>query len=46
MVQDVNATVLQPDEYLSDNVFVYDAKEHELMIVDDYIKENDEFVIE
>ena len=46
MVQEVNATVLQPDEYLSDNVFVYDAKEHELMIVDDYIKENDDLVIE
>ena len=48
MVQEVNATALQPDEYLSDNVFVYDAREHELMIVDDYIrgKENNELVIE
>lgn len=30
MVQEVNATQVEPDEVLSDHVYEYDAKEHEL----------------
>ena len=30
MVQEVNATQVAPDEVLSDHVYEYDAKEHEL----------------
>lgn len=40
MVMDVNANVLPPIEFLSNNVFVYDTKEHELMISDDYVRED------
>ena len=34
MVQDVNATQVAPEERLSDHVYAYDAKEHELFRAD------------
>ena len=34
MVQDVNATQVSPEERLSDHVYAYDAKEHELFRAD------------
>lgn len=34
MVKDVNATQVEPDEFLSDNVYYYDRKTKELIIAD------------
>ena len=34
MVQEVNATQVEPQERLSDHVYIYDAKEHELFRAD------------
>lgn len=45
MVHEVNGTEVRPEEVLSDNVYVYDAKEHELMLADDYVKE-EEYVMD
>ena len=36
IVQSVNSTVLDPKDFLSDNVYCYDAKEHELLRADRY----------
>jgi len=45
MVHEVNGTEVRPEEVLSDNVYVYDARDHELMIADDYVKE-EEYVMD
>lgn len=38
MVKTVNATEVRPEERLSDNVYVYDAKEHQLILAEEYEK--------
>lgn len=37
MVKEVNASEVSVEEFLSDNVYVYDAKEHELMFGEKYV---------
>lgn len=41
MVRSVNATEVRPEERLSDNVYVYDAKAHELILAAEYEKSHD-----
>ena len=36
IVQSVNSTVLEPQDFLSDNVYCYDAQAHELLRADHY----------
>ena len=36
IVQSVNSTVLEPQDFLSDNVYFYDAQAHELLRADHY----------
>ena len=36
IVQSVNSEVLEPQDFLSDNVYCYDAQEHELLRADHY----------
>ncbi|MBR5177590.1 MAG: hypothetical protein IKW90_02160 [Lachnospiraceae bacterium] len=36
IVQSVNSTVLEAQDFLSDNVYCYDAQEHELLRADHY----------
>ena len=38
-ITDVNYSILSPDEVLSDNLYVYDGKERQLYLCDDYLKE-------
>lgn len=42
MVHDINQGQVEPDERLSDRVYLYDSKKHELMFYDDFLKTHEE----
>lgn len=42
IVNEVNATQVAPNEFLSDSVYVYDSKDHELMLSNNYLEKMSE----